>query len=489
MTEIDKRFPAFEPYRVKSVEKIKTTTREERVEILEKAKYNPFHIKAADIMIDLLTDSGTSAMSTEQWSALMRGEESYAGSPSYYRFESAVKKITGFKEILPTHQGRAAEDILFTNIIQPGDIAISNGFFDTTWAHVANNGAIALNLPSFSKETLFTDVKFKGDISIEKLIDRLAVDSSRVCFVILTVTNNIGGGQPVSMANIKATAAVCRRYKVKLYFDACRYAENAFFIKKYEDGYQNKSVIEIAQEMFSYAEGCTMSAKKDGLANIGGFLALRDTELANECRQDLILKEGYPTYGGLSGRDLECIAVGLMEALDEEYLQYRIGQVEYLGKLLTDAGIRIVSPTGGHAVYVDATSVLPHIPPLQYPGVALCGALFKEGGIRAFEIGSLLLGKQPDGTEAPAEYELVRLCIPRRVYTRSHMRYIAAVHRYIKENSHLFSGLQISWEAKRLRHFTIELEPVKEEKKQPNTTAQTELGSLATNVQEGITVV
>ncbi|XP_002738718.1 tryptophanase-like [Saccoglossus kowalevskii] len=456
-------FSKFEPYRVKTVEKIKTTTRQEREKILREAHNNMFYIKADDVMIDLLTDSGTSAMSTEQWSALMRGEESYAGSPSYYRLEKTVKYITGYDEVMPTHQGRAAENILFCNVVKQGDIAISNGFFDTTGAHVQNNGGIVMNIPSFTKETIFTDAKFKGNIDISKLAELLVTNSCRVCFVIMTVTNNIGGGQPVSMANIRDTSAICKRYNVPLYFDACRYAENSYFIQKYEDEYRDKTIVEIAREMFSYGAGCTMSAKKDGLANIGGYLALRDSHLARECRQDLILKEGFPTYGGLSGREMETIAVGLMEALDEEYLEYRIGQVAYLGELLIEAGIRIVHPTGGHAVYVDATSVLPHIPSLGYPGVALCGALFLEGGIRAFEIGSLLQGKQPNGSEKAVGLELVRLCIPRRVYNRSHMRYVADVHKYVKDHAENYTGLRISWESTRLRHFTVKLEKISSE--------------------------
>ncbi|XP_070538838.1 tryptophanase-like [Ptychodera flava] len=462
MADNGRKFPAIEPYRVKTVERTKITTRDERMKILEEVNFNVFAIKAEDIIIDLLTDSGTGAMSTEQWSMLMRGDESYAGSPSYYRFENAVKDIMGFSEVIPAHQGRGAEDVLFSTIMQPGDVAISNGFFDTTAAHVANNKGTGINIPVLTKEMYFKDGKFKGNMDTSQLIELLNDGSKTVRFVLITVTNNIGGGQPVSMANIREVSAICKKYNKPLYLDACRYAENSYFIKKYEPGYGNKTIKEIAREMFDLVDGCTMSAKKDGIANIGGFLCLRDNELATLCRQDLILKEGFHTYGGMSGREMETIAVGLYEALEESYLESRIGQTAYLGKLLADAGIRIIKPTGGHAVYFDSTSIVPHVPPLQYPGVAVTVAMYLEGGIRGLEMGSVFLAKQADGTEVPPKHELIRLAIPRRVYTKSHIEYIAAVIKYVKDNASTLPGFKITWEGNNpnLRHFTVKLKPL-----------------------------
>ncbi|MDX1613854.1 MAG: tryptophanase, partial [Candidatus Promineifilaceae bacterium] len=419
-----------EPFRIKAVEPIRQTTRSQRQEALEQAGYNLFLLQAEDVLIDLLTDSGTGAMSAQQWAGMMVGDESYAGARSFYRFEEAVRRITAFKHVIPTHQGRAAERILFGNTCKPGDVVPNNTHFDTTRANIEYRGARAADLPIAIGRQPARYHPFKGNIDLEAL-ESLLLGDDPVPLVMITVTNNSGGGQPVSMANIQAASKLCRQHSVPLFLDACRFAENAWFIKTREEGYAGKSPLEIAQEMFSYADGCTMSAKKDGLANIGGFLALKDDELAERCKNTLILTEGFPTYGGLAGYDLEAIAVGLDEVVQEDYLRYRIRSVEYLGNKLTGAGVPIVRPTGGHAIYIDAKEMLAHIPASEYPAWSLSLVLYVEGGIRSVEIGSVMFGRQADGTEEEAPMELVRLAFPRRVYTQSHVDYLAEVITYV----------------------------------------------------------
>ncbi len=451
-----------EPFRIKMVEPIRMTTRRERELILEKAGYNPFLIPAEDCLIDLLTDSGTSAMSTEQWAGMMRGDESYAGSRSFFRFASVAKSLTGMRHILPTHQGRAAERILFSLVAGPDRVIPSNTHFDTTRANIEFEGARAEDLLCPEGADPALRAPFKGNIDLEalrRLIEE--VGPKRVPLVMLTVTNNAAGGQPVSMANIRATRDLAKSYGIPLFLDACRFAENAWFIKQREEGYRDASLMDIAREMFSYADGCTMSAKKDGLANIGGFLALNDDDLAARARSLLILTEGFPTYGGLAGRDLEAIAQGLLEVLDEDYMRYRIRSVEFLGEHLTALGIPIVEPPGGHAIYVDAGRFLPHIPPEQFPGQALVCALYREGGIRAVEVGSVMFGRrEPDGRFVPARNELVRLAIPRRVLTQSHVEYVVEVFQEIQKQREQIRGLRFVREAPILRHFTSTFEPV-----------------------------
>ena len=450
----------FEPFHIKSVEPIRNTSREERIEALEKAHYNPFLLKADDVMIDLLTDSGTGAMSKQQWAGMMLGDESYAGGKSFFKFEGTVKKITGFKHVLPTHQGRAAERILFSSVLKPGDIVPNNTHFDTTRANVECRKSEALDIviPEGRKPAMLHP--FKGNLDLKKLEALLSSDkSSQVPLVMITVTNNSGGGQPVSMANIRAASEICKRHGIPLFLDACRFAENAYFIKLREDGYEHKTPLEIAQEMFSYADGCTMSAKKDGLANIGGFLALNDDALTERAKNTLILSEGYVTYGGLAGYDLEAIASGLEEVLETDYLSYRIQSVQYLGDKLTSAGVPIVQPPGGHAIYIDARAMLPHIPSSEYPAWALSLVLYLEGGIRSVEIGSVMFGQQPDGSEQPAENELVRLAFPRRVYTQSHFDYLAEAIQYVYEKRESIRGVKIVESPPVLRHFTARFEP------------------------------
>lgn len=454
----------FEPFKIKSVEPIKCTTQEQREKILKKAFYNMFLIPAEDVLIDLLTDSGTSAMSAKQWSGIMDGDESYAGSKSFYRFEKKVKEITGFKHIIPTHQGRAAEKILFTIIGGKGKYITNNTHFDTTRANIefSNAEAIDLPIPAGLDPNFVAD--FKGNIDIpalEKFINLKGAENIPLCMI--TVTNNSGGGQPVSMENIRETKKLLKKYKIPLFLDACRFAENAYFIKTREKGYASKSVLEIAKEMFSYADGVTMSAKKDALVNIGGFLAMNNDELALKARNLLIITEGFTTYGGLAGRDLEAMAQGLDEILDEEYLKYRIRSVAYLGEHLLELGIPIVQPPGGHAIYIDAKQFLPHIQPYEYPGQALSCELFRLGGIRSVEIGSVMFGKydQKLGKLISPPMELVRLAIPRRVYTQSHIDYVIEVCAELKKRQKELKGFKIVEEAPLLRHFTAKFEQLK----------------------------
>ena len=448
-----------EPFRIKTVEPIRRTTRSQRLEAIKKAGYNPFLLKAEDVLIDLLTDSGTGAMSSRQWAGMMMGDESYAGARSFYKFEAAVKEITGFKHILPTHQGRAAERILFGSALKPGDIVPNNTHFDTTRANIEYRGAIALDIPIPEARHPEQYHPFKGNMDLDRLEETLRKNPGKVPMVMITVTNNSGGGQPVSMANIRGASEIAHRYGVPLFIDACRFAENAWFIKMREEGYADKTPLEIAQEMFSYADGATMSAKKDGMANIGGFLALNDDELAQKCRNMEILGEGFPTYGGLAGYDLEAIAVGLFEALNEDYLRYRIRSIAYLGDRMKQVGIPFIEPTGGHAVYIDARKLLPHIPWNEYPAWALSLVMYIEGGIRSVEIGSVMFGRQPDGSEKPATMELVRMAFPRRVYTQSHVDYLAEVLDYVKDLAPRIRGVRIVEEPPVLRHFVARFEP------------------------------
>ena len=451
-----------EPFKIKSVEPIRFTTREERIELLKKAGYNTFMLHADDVLIDLLTDSGTSAMSSMQWAGIMQGDESYAGSKSFYRFEDVVKKITGLKYIIPTHQGRAAEKILFSIIGGEGKFIPNNTHFDTTRANVEFTNAEAVDL--LNEEGKHPEVRapFKGNMDIEKLenfIKEKGKENIPVCMI--TITNNSGGGQPVSMKNIREVKEVLKKYDIPLFLDACRFAENAYFIKMREDGYKDKSLLEIAQEMFSYADGATMSAKKDGLANIGGFLAMNDDQLAMNCRNLLIVTEGFPTYGGLAGRDLEAVAQGLEEVLDEHYLQYRVRSVEYLGEKLVSAGVPIIEPPGGHAIYIDAKRFLPNIPQEQFPGQSIVCALYIEGGIRAVEIGSVMFGKyDKNGKLIPPPMELVRLAIPRRVYTQSHIDYVLEVILEVYKKRSSLKGYKITYQAPMLRHFTAQFEEI-----------------------------
>jgi len=451
-----------EPFRIKSVEPIRFTSRAERTIILRKAGWNLFRIPARDILIDLLTDSGTGAMSSAQWAGIMRGDESYAGAESWYRFKQVVQRITGFEHIIPTHQGRAAERILFACLGVKGKIVISNTHFDTTRANVEYQGGRAIDLPR--AEALRPEVEhpFKGNIDLERLESTLAREGDGVACVIITVTNNSGGGQPASIENLRAASCLARGHGVPFYLDACRFAENAYFIKTREPGYADRSVESIAQEMFSLADGATFSAKKDGLANIGGFLGTQDDQLAEQEEVLLILTEGFPTYGGMAGRDLEAISVGLEEVLDEDYLQYRIASVRYLGEGLLSAGMPIVRPPGGHAIYVDAGAFLPQISPDQFPGQVLACALYEEGGVRAVEIGSLMFGGMDPttGKSRLAPLELLRLAVPRRVYTKSHIDYVIEIARKVVERAEQLKGLRITQEAAHLRHFTARLEPL-----------------------------
>lgn len=451
-----------EPFKIKSVEPIRFTTPEDRDVILRKASYNPFLIRADDVLIDLLTDSGTSAMSAKQWAGIMDGDEAYAGSRSFFRFEETVKKLTGFKHIIPTHQGRAAEKILFTIVGKRGKYIPNNTHFDTTRANVEFSGAEAVDLQTDEGKRPDLVADFKGDMNIgalEAFITKTGAENIPLCMI--TVTNNSGGGQPVSMANIRETKRLIEQHGIPLFLDACRFAENAYFIKKREPGYAHKSAAEIAREMFSYADGCTMSAKKDALVNMGGFLALNDDALAMNARNLLIVTEGFTTYGGLAGRDLEAIAQGLEEILDEHYLTYRIRSVEYLGEKLVAGGVPIVEPPGGHAIYLDAKRFAAHIPLHEYPGQAIVCELYRAGGIRSVEIGSVMFGKyDSQGKLIPPPMELVRLAIPRRVYTQSHIDYVIEVVLDVFARRKSLRGLRIIEEAPVLRHFTAKFEMI-----------------------------
>ncbi|MFZ1560715.1 MAG: tryptophanase [Saprospiraceae bacterium] len=449
-----------EPFRIKSVEPIHFNTETYRNNALRDASYNAFLLHSDDVMIDLLTDSGTSAMSSAQWAGIMLGDESYAGSPSFYKFEKAVTEITGMPVVIPTHQGRASEKILFSITGGKGKVFISNTLFDTTRANIEFSGAEGIDMICPEGKLPTIPAPFKGNIDIKALESYIEKnDAAHIAMVIITVTNNSGGGQPVSMQNIRETHKICRQYGIPLYIDACRFAENSYFIKMRESGYADISILDIANEMFSYADGCTMSAKKDAFANIGGFLALNDPELATKCRNLLVITEGFPTYGGLAGRDLEAIAIGLYEVMDEHYLQYRIRSIEYLTQKISAAGVPVMLPAGGHAVYLDAKQFLPHIPVDQYPGQALVCALYIKGGIRCVEIGSLMFGKYDENHQlVPAALELVRLAIPRRVYTQSHIDYVAEVIIEVFEERNQIRGMKIVDEAEILRHFTAKLD-------------------------------
>jgi tryptophanase len=452
-----------EPFRIKVVEPIRMTTREERRAYLEEAGYNVFKLKGDDVLIDLLTDSGTSAMSANQWGDLMRGDEAYAGSRSFYRFEKVVRELTGFHHVIPTHQGRAAERILFSTVCAPGDIVPNNTHFDTTRANVEATGAVAVDLPSAQGLVPAEPHPFKGDMDVDALralIDEVGRDKIPVCM--LTVTNNSGGGQPVSMGNIEAVSAVCREHAIPLYLDACRFAENAWFIKEREEGWADVPVAEIARRMFRLADGCTMSAKKDGLANIGGFLAANDPVLARQEENLLILTEGFPTYGGLAGRDLEAIATGLVEVLEEDYLTYRIASVRYLGEHLAREGVPIMQPPGGHAIYLDAAAFLDHVPRTALPGQALVAELYLEGGVRGVEVGTVMFGHTDveTGEEIPARMDLVRLAVPRRVYTESQIKYVIDVILAVWARRAEIGGLRIVEQEPVLRHFTARFAPL-----------------------------
>ena len=451
-----------EPFKIKMVEPIYMTTETERKQFLKEAHYNPFLLHSDQVLIDLLTDSGTSAMSSRQWSAMMSGDESYAGAKSWLKFEKVVKDLTGYPHILPTHQGRAAERILYGYLGGKGKVFLSNTHFDTTRANIEFSGATAIDCPIDEAHHPSLDHPFKGNLDVTKLETLIKqYDAKNVSAVILTVTNNTGGGQPVSMENTKAISSICKKYGVLFIIDACRIAENAYFIQHREKEYEHKTYREIAQEMFSLADGCVMSAKKDGLVNIGGFLALRDNDISDACTNLLIITEGFTTYGGLAGRDMEAIAVGLEEVFEEDYLKYRIRSTQYLGEKINAMGIPIMLPVGGHAVYVDSKALYPNIPVDQYPGQALVCELYLKGGIRCVEVGSVMFGKYDEaGTLIPASMELVRLAIPRRVYTQSHVDYVVEVFQEIIRSKDSVRGMRITHEPKFLRHFTARFERI-----------------------------
>lgn len=449
-----------EPFRIKVVEPITLTSKEQRQQLIAEAGYNLFKLNAQDVMIDLLTDSGTGAMSAEQWAGIQRGDESYAGSPSFFRFEAAVKALMPFKHIFPTHQGRAAERILANVACDAHSIIPNNTHFDTTRANFEALGAQAVNLVINESYDTTLLHPFKGNMDVMRLRDLLREQHAQIPFVMLTLTNNAGGGQPVSMENIKAVRQVCDEFAKPLIFDSCRFAENAYFIKLREPGYAEQSVKHIVKEMFSYADGMTMSAKKDAIVNMGGWLALNDDHWAERARNVLILTEGFPTYGGLSGRDLEAIAVGLEEVISEDYLAYRLRSAQYLGEALQRHGIPIVLPVGGHAVFIDAQRMLPHIPSLAYPGQSLAVALYCEGGIRGCEIGSVMFGRQADGSEQAAPMELVRLALPRRTYTQSHVDYVIEVLGELNQQKEQLRGYRIVEQPNALRHFSATFAPL-----------------------------
>jgi tryptophanase len=449
-----------EPFRIKTVESLKFTERDDRERALAQAGHNVFLLKGEDVLIDLLTDSGTGAMSAAQWGAIMQGDETYAGSRSFYRFRDVVQDLTGFRHVIPTHQGRAAERILFHSVLQPGDVVPNNNHFDTTRANVEVEKAEARDLVIPEGRVPSQLHPFKGNIDLAALERTLQQDGERVPLVMVTVTNNTGGGQPVSLENLRGVRKLCDRYQKPFFLDACRFAENTWFVKSREAGQSGRAPKEIAREMFSLADGCTMSAKKDGLSNIGGFLALNDDAWAERCRNLLILTEGFPTYGGLAGYDLEAVARGLEEVVEEPYLRYRIRSTEYLHERLVAAGVPVIQPAGGHAVYIDARTLLPHIPPLEYPGIALVNALYLEAGIRGVEIGSVMFGRQPDGSERAPAMDLVRLAIPRRVYTQSHIDYVAEAVIGVAALKQQLRGYRITKAPAVLRHFTALFEPL-----------------------------
>jgi tryptophanase len=450
-----------EPFRIKSVEPISVSTEEERVEYLKRAHYNPFLLRSDEVIIDFMTDSGTSAMSAKQWAGMMEGDEAYAGSRSWERMESEVRDLTGLEHILPTHQGRAAERIIYGHLGGPGKVFISNTHFDTTRANIEFSGATAIDIPIAEGKDTALEHPFKGNMDVAALDHLLKEHKGHVGAVILTVTNNSGGGQPVSMANAEGIAAICERHGVLFLLDCCRIAENSWFIKHREEGMEGVSYREIAQRMFALCDGAVMSAKKDALVNMGGFLALKDTELAEACINLLIITEGFATYGGLSGRDMEAIAIGLREIFDPNYLDYRIKSTLFLGQKLHDLGVPLMLPIGGHAVYIDAKKLYPHIPPHHYPGQALVGELYKLGGIRTVEIGSVMFGTYAeDGTLKPAPMELVRLAIPRRVYTQSHIEYVVETFEELMKQREHARGVRITKEPRFLRHFTAHFEPL-----------------------------
>ncbi len=451
-----------EPFKIRSVEPIHFTSPEERVAALDRAGHNPFQLRAEEVLIDLLTDSGTGAMSAKQWAGMIASDESYAGASSYFRFEAAVRDITGYRQVIPTHQGRAAEHILFTTMLGRGDVVPSNTHFDTTRANIEHCGAEARDLVVAEGRVPSSRYPFKGNMDLEALAETIrTVGRERIPLIMLTVTNNSGGGQPVSMDNIRSVSALARRHGIPFFLDACRFAENSWFIKTREEGYSGHTPAAIAREMFALADGCTMSAKKDGMANIGGFLAMQDPELAARCRSLLILTEGFPTYGGLAGYDLEAIALGLHEALDEHYLRYRVRSIAYLGERLTAAGVAIVEPPGGHAIYIDAAAAAPHLRPEDYPAWSFNNALYRIGGVRGVEIGTVMFGMHPDGVERPAAMELVRLAFPRRSYTQSHVDYLSEVILAVHADRHHLPAYRIVEQAPALRHFTARLEPVR----------------------------
>jgi len=452
-----------EPFRIKMVETIKMLTREERIQKIAEAKYNVFNLRAEDVYIDLLTDSGTNAMSQEQWAGVVRGDEAYAGGSSYFKLVDAAKDIFGYNYIQPVHQGRAAEKVMFGLLLGEGQYSISNTFFDTTRAHVEATGARAIDCVVAEAKDPAKRAPFKGNMDIEKLENLIReYGAEKIGLVVVTVTNNSAGGQPVSLQNVRETAAVCKKYGIKLCIDAARYAENAYFVKEREEGYADKSIKEIVKEMFGYADMFTMSAKKDTIVNMGGLIGIKDNEdLVQACKERTILFEGFITYGGLSGRELESLAIGLYEGLDENYLRYRIGQMQYLAGRLDDAGISYQSPVGGHGVFIDAKALLPHIPYYEFPGQALAIELYIEAGIRTCDIGSYMLGNDPDtGKQLKSEFEFTRLAIPRRVYTQAHFDVMADALIEIKERASKVKGYRITWEPAVLRHFTAHLEPV-----------------------------
>jgi tryptophanase len=453
---MDRFTTIIEPFRIHAVEPIRMTTREERGERLEEAGLNLFRLRAEDVAIDLLTDSGTGAMSRDQWAGIMQGDESYAGSPSFYRFEAAVKELFPFRHVIPTHQGRAAERILFSRLGGAGRTVPNNSHFDTTRANVEFTGAEAVDLLIEEGLDPASDHPFKGNMDLAALEGVLRTRDVPVVF--MTITNNSGGGQPVSLENLRGVREVCDRFGVPFFLDAARFAENAWFVKQREPGQGERSIPDIVREMASLADGMTMSAKKDPLGNIGGWLALNDDALAEQCRTLLILTEGFPTYGGLAGRDLEAIARGLQEVVEEDYLRYRIRSTAYLGEALHEAGVPVVRPIGGHAVFLDARALLPHLAPLEYPGQSLAVALYREGGIRSCEIGTVMFGRRPDGSEEPAAMDLVRLAIPRRTYTQSHVDYVIEVVTWVAQRAADLRGMRIVAEPPQLRHFTARFE-------------------------------